>query len=252
MLIGGLQKLSLLDYPGKLAAVIFTIGCNFRCGFCHNPHLVNSQFPISPDARSGSRLLYSQINTVRRDNSQIDENEIFDFLKSRQGLLDGVVITGGEPTIQPDLIDFIKKIKEMGFLVKLDTNGSNPIIIGQLVEDNLVNFLAMDIKAPLEKYQDIVKCAVDTGSVKKSIEAVKSFGGDYEFRSTVVSGLHSSADILNMARLIRGARKFVLQQFVSRDKLVDPSFVGRQSFSKTELEDLARQCEQWVEKCEIR
>lgn len=240
MLIGGLQKLSLLDYPGRPAAVIFTVGCNFHCGFCHNPELVKSQTP--PVGRP----------CLPADRSQILEKDIFDFLKSRQGLLEGVVITGGEPTIQPDIVGFVKKIKELGFLVKLDTNGFIPAIVERLVKDKLVDFWAMDIKAPMEKYADVTGRAIDFDLIKKSIEIIISSGADYEFRSTVVSGLHSSEDILDMAWSVKGAKKFVLQQFVSRDKLVDKSFVGRQSLNKTELEKLARQCEHWVEKCEIR
>lgn len=236
MRIGGLQKLSLLDYPGKPAAVIFTQGCNFCCGFCHNPHLVKSDPPAGG----------------LNPKSEIAEKEIFDFLKSRRGLLDAVVITGGEPTIQPNIVEFIKKIKELSFLIKLDTNGFIPVIIERLVKNNLVDFLAMDIKAPIEKYPDIVGRSIDADLIKKSIETIKNSGIDYEFRSTVVSGLHSPEDILDMAWSVRGAKKFVLQQFVSRDKLADPSFVGRRPFDKKELEDLARQCERWVEKCEIR
>ncbi|MEK7508285.1 MAG: anaerobic ribonucleoside-triphosphate reductase activating protein [Patescibacteria group bacterium] len=233
MTIGGLQKLSLLDYPGKPAAVIFTVGCNFCCGFCHNPELVMK-------------------NESRIRNQEYSEEYVLDFLKSRRGLLEGVVITGGEPTIQPGIVDFVKKIKEFNFLVKLDTNGFIPIIIERLVKNNLVDFLAMDIKAPMEKYAEVTGRAIDFDLIKKSIEVIKNSGVDYEFRSTVVSGLHSSEDILDMAWSVRGAKKFVLQQFVSRDNLVDESFVGRQPFNKKELEDLARQCERWVGKCEIR
>lgn len=191
-------------------------------------------------------------NESRIRNQEYSEEYVLDFLKSRRGLLEGVVITGGEPTIQPGIVDFVKKIKEFNFLVKLDTNGFIPIIIERLVKNNLVDFLAMDIKAPMEKYAEVTGRAIDFDLIKKSIEVIKNSGVDYEFRSTVVSGLHSSEDILDMAWSVRGAKKFVLQQFVSRDNLVDESFVGRQPFNKKELEDLARQCERWVGKCEIR
>lgn len=233
MLIGGLQKLTLIDYPGKVAAAIFTVGCNFRCGFCHNPELVMNH-------ESGIR------------NQEFDEKQILDFLKSRRGLLDGVVITGGEPTIQPDLPDFVRKVKEMGFLVKIDTNGANPEMIEKLNQEKLVDFWAMDIKAPLEKYEAAVGSPVDLSAIKKSAEAIKKSGVDYEFRSTLVAGLHTFEDVAQMARAIAGAELFVLQKFISRDKLVSHDFVGRQPFSDEEMKRLAGECGRWVKRCVVR
>ena len=223
--------MSLIDYPGKIAAVLFTVGCNFRCGFCHNPELVlSSDFKVE----------------------RINEKEIFDFLKSRQGLLEGVVITGGEPTLQNDLLEFVRKIKNLGFLMKIDTNGANPEMIEKLNQEKLVDFWAMDIKAPLEKYKAVAGAPINLEDIKKSIELIKKSGADYEFRATLVEGTHTAEDVLEMAKMIGGAKKFILQKFVSREKLVNPDFVGRKSLSVDELKKIAEQCRPWVEKCEIR
>lgn len=233
MFIGGLQKLTLIDYPGKVAAAVFTIGCNFRCGFCHNPELV-------------------EVNSKELTVNRFSEESVLSFLKSRQGLLEAVVITGGEPMLQPDLVDFVRKIKAMGFLVKIDTNGANPEMIEQLNQKKLVDFWAMDIKNSLEKYKETAGCPVDLEKIKKSIELIKKSGVDYEFRSTLVAGLHSSEDILAMAKMIEGAKRFVLQKFVSREKLVNQNFVSRSSFSEQEMLRLAEECQRWVERCEVR
>ena len=137
MLFGGLQKTTLVDYPGKVAATIFTTGCNFRCPYCHNPELV--------------------LPELIKKQPKITEKEILDFLKERQKLLEGICITGGEPAIQPDLIDFVKKVKDLGFLIKIDTNGSCPDVLNNLIEEKLIDYVAMDIKAPKEKYEILVK-----------------------------------------------------------------------------------------------
>ncbi len=231
MLIGGWQKLSLIDYPGKIAATLFTVGCNFRCGFCHNPELV-----LSPGFRT----------------ERITEEEIFDFLKSRQGLLEGAVISGGEPTLQNDLPKFVQKIKNLGFLMKIDTNGANPEMIEKLNQEKLVDFWAMDIKAPLEKYEVVAGTPVNLKDIKKSVELIKKSGVDYEFRATLIQRTHTAEDVLAMARLLEGANIFVLQKFVSRERLVNQDFVNQKSFSDEELKKIAEQCRPWVEKCEIR
>ena len=162
MRIGGLQKFSFIDFPNKTSAIVFTQGCNFRCAYCHNPELVypeKYQVPIS-------------------------EEQVFAFLESRRNQLEAVVITGGEPTLQPDLIDFIKKVKAMGFLVKLDSNGSNPQILEQIISQKMVDFIAMDIKATFDKY-DLVCCVpVNIDNIKRSIELIKNSGIDFLFRTT--------------------------------------------------------------------
>ena len=188
--IGGFQKSTLIDYPGKIAAIVFTQGCNFRCGYCHNPELL--------DLKSDSKLSVQYI---------------LDFLKTRKGKLDGVVITGGEPTMQAGLYEFIKSVKSLGFLVKLDTNGSNPETIKKLVSDSLIDYIAMDIKAPLEKYKSIVGVGIDTDKIKQSIEIIMNSGIEYEFRTTVVKSLLSFDDILKMGEMIKGADKYYLQKF---------------------------------------
>jgi len=162
MKIGGFQRFSLIDYPAKISAIIFTQGCNFRCPYCHNPELVDPK-------------LFT---------SAIDEDLILSFLRKRVGKLDGVVITGGEPLLQHDLIEFIKKVKEMGYLIKLDTNGSYPEKLERLLD--LIDYIAMDIKAPLEKYHDVVRTDVCTEKIMESITIILNGDIDYEFRTTVV------------------------------------------------------------------
>ena len=190
MLIGGFQKTSLIDFPKKIAAIVFTQGCNFRCHYCHNPELV------------------TECNKIA------DEKLILDFLDTRKGKLDGVVITGGEPSLQKDLTDFIFKVKEKGFEVKLDTNGSNPDVIVDLTEKNLLDYIAMDIKAPLSKYQDIVDCAVDVLQIKDSVDFIKNCGVDYEFRTTTVKPLLAVSDFDEIGNIIKNSKRYFLQNFV--------------------------------------
>ena len=237
MKIGGLQKLTLVDYPGKVAATVFLIGCNFRCGFCHNPELVN---------RSGEQI-------------EIAEKEFFEFLKEKQGLIDGVCITGGEPTIYPDLIDFIKKIRSMEFLIKLDTNGSNPEVLEKLFAEKLLDFVAMDIKTSAEKYEKIhpVKSR-DAGSpeaifnrVKKSVEIIKNSGIDYEFRTTVVPGLVEKEDIEKIGKWLKGAKKIALQQFRNQ-KVLDEKFKKTQPYSDKAIKEFAKILEKNIKEVEIR
>ena len=189
MRIYGLQKLSLVDYPGKTAAVLFTGGCNFRCPFCHNFGLV--QDPGEP----------------------LDDGEVFGYLKKRTGLLDAVVITGGEPLIHPDIADLIEKVRALGYPVKLDTNGTFPARLAELLTRGLVDYVAMDIKNSREKYYLTAGCEVDLDSVNKSIMLLKSGTTDYEFRTTVVSQLHEEEDFVNIGEWIKGGEKYYLQRF---------------------------------------
>lgn len=191
MKIGGLQKVSLIDYPGRISAIIFTQGCNFRCPYCHNPELVEKK-------------LYRPC---------LPENDILDFLASRRGKLDAVTITGGEPTLQDDLLPFIGRIRKMGFCVKLDSNGSRPDIIAHLAEENLLDFIAMDVKAPAAKYQGMIKAAVPFDLIRESIRIILKSGLDHEFRTTVVSSKLSPADILEISREIAGAKRYAMQKF---------------------------------------
>lgn len=187
MKIGGLQKLTLIDYPGKIAATVFTVGCNFSCPFCHNPELVDSL-------------------KIKKQPLILDE-DIFDFLKQRQGILEGVCITGGEPVLHQDLPKFIKKIKDLGFSIKLDTNGSNPEIIEKLIREKLVDYFAMDIKGSLEKYQQIIRKKTDLEKIKKSVGIIKKFP-NYEFRTTILPRFHKKEDMINIALWLKGSRKY--------------------------------------------
>lgn len=229
MRIGGFQRLSLIDFPRTLAAVVFTQGCQFRCDYCHNPELVlpPSYGPLLP------------------------EDEIFKFLEKRQGKLGGVVVTGGEPTIQPDLVDFLGRVKALGFQVKLDTSGINPRIIHTLLEQQVVDYIAMDLKAPLDRYAAIVHYDVDPETIKESIHSIMQSGVEYEFRTTVVDSLLSPADIIEMAKLIRGAQRYVLQPF-SPTKTNNPAFFSATTYSSDIFDMLISQLEQYVHTCWVR
>lgn len=221
MIIGGLQKTSLLDFPEKIAAIVFTVGCNFRCGYCHNPELINGEAKIE---------------------------DVFEFLKTRQGKLDGVVITGGEPCLQKDLPEFIKQVKELGFAVKLDTNGSFPEMLEKVLPD--LDYVAMDIKAPLEKYSQIVNVDVDTSKILKSIEILKNGGVDYEFRTTVVKSQLSFEDFEKIGQLIQGAPRYYLQKFVA-SKILDKSLENEKTYSTEEFERIIDILKPYV-KAEVR
>ncbi len=234
MKIGGLQPTTLLDYPGKTAAIIFSSGCNFRCPFCYNFKLV----------------LPEKIT----ESSLIPEADIFDFLTRRKKYLDGVVITGGEPTVQLDLVDFCRQLKKLGYLVKVDTNGSNPEVISRLLEADLVDYFAMDLKAPLERYQKFTGRPVDVSRIKKSIELIIKSGCSHEFRSTLIKGegWHQPEDISQMVRLIQGAEKYFLQVFNSfGNQVIDPDFNG-QRFTSEEMNQLAEQARRHFKDCRIR
>ncbi|MBI4250419.1 anaerobic ribonucleoside-triphosphate reductase activating protein [Candidatus Uhrbacteria bacterium] len=234
MLISGIEKFTLLDYPGKTACIVFTPGCNFRCPYCHN-----SEF-VLPD------------KIARLRNSFIQEDIFFNFLKQRIGLLEGVVISGGEPTLMGDLKEFIIKVKNLGFCVKLDTNGSNPNAVSALIQDKLIDCIAMDIKAPLERYNQIAGREIDISKITESIALILESPIEYEFRSTVAQGLHDESDILKMAELIPGAKNYYLQNFRSSETLLDLSLKGRQGFSQEFLEQATQKCLKYVQKCYIR
>jgi pyruvate formate lyase activating enzyme len=190
MILGGLQKFSLADYPGKTCAILFTRGCNFRCPYCHNPELVWPE----------------------RYAPEIVLADALAFLETRRGLLDAVTITGGEPTVHLDLPVLIQTLKEMGFLVKLDTNGSNPKMLGELLDRGLLDYVAMDIKAPLEGYSRVSGVDVPVENIKASIQLLMRGGVDYEFRTTVDRELLDEEDLLKIGEEIRGAKRFYLQK----------------------------------------
>ena len=230
MIIGGFQKFSLIDYPGKICAIIFTQGCNFRCPYCHNPELVNPKLFQEP----------------------IDADDIFRFLEKRKGKLDAVEITGGEPTLQPDLIEFMRKIKAMGFLIKLDTNGTNPEVVEKIIKNKLVDYIAMDVKAPLEKYEKVVRAKVDKQKIKEAISLIMNSHIDYEFRTTVTKSILTKEDIIDIAKTIKGSKLYVLQKFI-HSKILDPSLAKRaKTFSDAELEAIRSEAEKYVKECVIR
>ena len=238
MLIGGLQKFSVLDYPGHLSAIVFTQGCNFRCQFCYNPMLV---WPIEDGQKK-----------YQKSHFLIPEDDFFAFLTRRQGKLDAIVITGGEPTLHQDLPVFIKKIRDLGFKVKLDTNGTNPNMLQQLITDHLLDYLAMDFKAPTDKYETVVGVKVDFEKIKESVKIIMNSGLPYEFRTTVVPGLHTVADLQAMSETIRGAAKWYLQKFQSQPDLVNQSLQGAKSFSEAELQAMVVAVTDQVGLCEFR
>jgi len=211
--IKGVQKTSLIDYPGKVVTVIFLNRCNFRCPYCHNGELV--------------------LNEVK---NTINPNEILEFLEKKRKWVDGICITGGEPTLHKGLIDFIREVKEKNFLVKLDTNGTNPSMIEQLLKENLLDYIAMDIKASLKNYENAIKVKFDENSIQKTIQMVMNSGIEYEFRTTVVPGLFDENDAEEIGKWLKGARKFCLQQFKNSDKTLDPEFqnIGHYHIDKLE------------------
>ncbi|HOF06221.1 MAG TPA: anaerobic ribonucleoside-triphosphate reductase activating protein [Syntrophales bacterium] len=220
MKIGGFQKFSLIDYPGMISAVVFTQGCNFRCPYCHNPELVDP----------------------RRFGATIPAGDILEFLAGRRGKLDAVVVTGGEPTMQGDLFEFMKDIKAMGFLVKLDTNGSAPVVLARLLAAGLVDYVAMDLKGPLDRYPAIVRTDVKTDDIERSVSLITGSGIGHEFRTTLVPSLLTAGDVLAMADLVKAAPKYVLQRFIP-GKMLDSRTAGKACFSGREIVSLKARLE---------
>ncbi|MFZ2970239.1 MAG: anaerobic ribonucleoside-triphosphate reductase activating protein [Minisyncoccia bacterium] len=227
MLIGGFQKFTLLDYPGKIAAVVFTTGCNFRCPFCHNPEIVD---PLLIDY-----------------DKNICEKEILDFLDTRIGQLDGVCITGGEPTLQIGLAGFIRKIKQMGFLIKLDTNASHSSVVKNLIDSGLVDYWAIDIKTSPEKYKVLTSRSDAIFNIEKSINFIVESGGKLELRTTAVPGIVNERDIDSMVNWINKINKNVfanlsrysIQEF-RPEKTLNKDFGEVRSYSKEQLEIMAQ------------
>lgn len=190
MKISGLLKFSMIDFPGSISAIVFTQGCNICCSYCHNPELI-------PPAQNKEYAL--------------SEEEVLEYLERRKNSLDGVVITGGEPTLQPDLVSFAGKVKAMGYMVKLDTNGTNPSAVQELIDKKLVDFIAMDIKAPFEKYEAI--CGpVDTDKVKETMQIILSSGLNYQFRTTYFKEVLNEEDIETIKAMLPDVSKFKLQE----------------------------------------
>jgi len=231
MQIGGLQKVTLIDFPGRIAATVFLIGCSFRCPWCYSSELVLPE-------------------KIKRQ-PKISQKEFFQFLKERKKLLEGLVLCGGEPTIHKELPDFIKKIKKMGYFVKLDTNGSNPKMLKDLIDKNLIDYVAMDIKASKEKYEKATGVKVDIKKIQKSIDILKEERVDCEFRSTIVPSLHKKEDIIEMAKWIKGAKKYFLQNF-RPEKTIDPKFEEIKPYSQEKLIEIRDAIAPFFEVCQVR
>ncbi len=229
MLIGGIQKCTLVDVPGKVAATIFTIGCAFRCFYCHNPELVLPEQYAKP----------------------ISCDEVLEFLQARIGKLEAVCISGGEPTLHNDLIDFIAQVKAMGYFVKLDTSGVLPDKCEEIFSTGNVDYIAMDIKAPIEKYNMIVRSKNVERSIERSINLIMTSGIDYEFRTTVAKPLLSVEDFHGMGSLIRGAKRHYIQNYVNAGKQVDPT-AKLEAFTRDELLQAQEIMKQSVESAHIR
>ena len=217
MIIKGFQKITLLDFPGKVACTVFTGGCNFRCPFCHNASLV--------------------INI--NDTESISEEEILSYLNKRKGILDGVCITGGEPLLQKDIVDFIRKIKEIGLLVKIDTNGSYPNMLRQVIDSSCVDYIAMDIKNSFEKYPETIGLDKMPEEIKESIKIIMSSDVDYEFRTTVVKELHTAEDIESISREISGAKRYFLQGFIDSGELISDGYSAHSEEDMKNMLDIA-------------
>lgn len=225
--IGGIQKFSTVDFPGFAVAAIFTIGCNMRCGYCHNPELV---------------LPEQYVDTI-------PEQDILDFLATRIGKLDGVAISGGEPTMQEDLPNFIRKIKAMGFLVKLDSNGTNPDMLEALIDDGLIDFVAMDIKGSIERYSQIAARPVDTTAIQRSIDIIKT-RIPHEFRTTIVRTQLTPEDFEGIGKMVEGADRFALQYF-QPGTTVSPQFHRAKSFIDAEMEQARAIMSNYVKECVV-
>lgn len=229
MIFGGFTALTLIDYPGKTAAMVYTIGCNFRCPYCHNPELVDE--------------------TVEK---VYDEAFVLSFLEKRTGVLDGVVITGGEPTMHGnDLLDFMRRVKALGFLVKLDTNGTHPDFLKEAARHKVIDYVAMDMKAPLSAYHKTANRPVDTDAIRASIDFLLDGDVPYEFRTTVIKTLLVPDDIEAIAKEIEGARAYYLQKFIPT-KILNPQFKRKTTYSDEEFDALQERAEKYVDFCGIR
>ncbi len=228
MRIGGFQPSSLIDYPGLVSAILFTIGCNFRCPYCHNPELV-----------------------LETSENIISEEYVLAFLTKRAGILPAVTITGGEPTMHDDLPKFMKKVKTLGYKIKLDSNGTNPSMLKKILTEGLADYVAMDIKAPLATYQKIVGTAVNESAIAESVATLLAGSVPYEFRTTIVRSQLSPEDFLQIGKEINGAKYYYLQQF-NPAKTLHPTFRKKFSYSVEELEEIATLMKPYVEHCEIR
>ena len=224
----GLQKLTLLDFPGMTACTVFTSGCNFRCPFCHNPRLVFGG----------------------KDSLDLDLSGILDFLNKRRGVLEGICITGGEPLLRPDIKEFICKVKELGYAVKLDTNGCFPEKLRQLIDDGILDYVAMDVKNCISKYGETVgRENFDTAPIEEIIDLLLGGKVDFEFRTTIVSPLHTVKDIEELARRIKGTKKYFLQNFVDSGDLIGD---GMTAHDPAVLDEMLKAAQKYIPEAKLR
>ena len=232
MIIGGLQKNTLIDYPGKIACTVFISGCNFFCPWCYSAELV--------------------VPEKIKNHPVISEKYFFDFLESRVGLLEGVVICGGEPTMNYELPEFVKKIKELGFSVKLDTNGSNPKMLQDLIEQNLIDYVAMDIKTSKENYQKVLGAKISIEDIEKSVEILKQGRVGYQFRTTVVPTIHEREDFKKIAEWIGGPDVVYYLQGFRPEKTIDPRFEDIRAYTNEWLLEVKKEISPYFKLCEVR
>ena len=228
MRIGGFQKTSLLDYPDCISAIIWTIGCNFRCPFCYNKNLVLGK--VEP----------------------ISEDEVLFFLKKRKGLLEGLVISGGEPLLHDDIADFVKKVKKLGYLIKIDTNGTFPERLKELIDNKLVDYISMDVKAPKNKYNKLTEIKADLTKIEQSIDIVKNNASDYEFKTTFVPDLLKKEDIVEIAKWLEGAEKFYLQQFEINPPLISSEMEKTTPYPKEYIIETLEEIKPFFKNCYLR
>lgn len=228
MRIGGIQAVSLIDFPGKISCVLFLAGCNFECPYCHNPQLTGDP---------------------ARHRPCVAPEEVFALLGQRRGRLDGVVVSGGEPTLHPELPELCRRIRALGYPVKLDTNGSRPEMLARLIAEGVLDYVAVDIKTDPAQYGPDGPFRCDARTLASSVEAVIRSGVDHEFRTTCVRPMVSAAAVERIARLIRGCRRYVLQPYRAGDILTPGFFDGEPGLTADETADLARVAERWVECC---
>ncbi len=228
MKIGGIQKTSLLDYPDVISAIIWTVGCNFRCPFCYNKEIV--------------------IGNVQ----PVSEKEVMSFLEKRKGMLEGLVISGGEPLMQKDISDFCEKVKKMSYLIKIDTNGMYPEKLKELIDKNLIDYVAMDIKASKKKYEKLTNVKVNIKKIEESINLLQNSKIDYEFRTTFVPKLLTKDDIIDIAKWLNGSKKFYLQQFKPNSPLISAKLEDFTPYTKKELADTLEEIKSHFDICAVR
>ncbi len=230
MLIKGFQGTTLVDYPGKVASTVFVFGCDFHCPFCYNRTLVLEEY---------------------RNTETIAEESVLKLLEARAGFIEGVCITGGEPCINRGLPEFMEKIKDTGLLVKLDTNGSFPSVLSELISRGIVDYIAMDIKAPPERYNELAGADVDIKKINQSISLIRNSGIEYEFRTTIIP-LLSEDDIIKIAEWIKGSKKYFLQQFQNDKEMLDSSLKNMKPYSKEKLTEIKERIKKNFDVCELR